>query len=377
MRHRVRLLGGAMLAAGLGLMLVILTHGAAQGRATTTRPQAARTATVGSTSVATTTAPATTTRTPKQDLPGYGKPPVLLGDNNTPEQFVLGQLYALALQRLDYRVVLSRNIGPPPVTQGALAQGSLDIYPEYLNVWDGQIVGLKHQPRTVAKAFASGERYARAHKLLLLPPTPFSDIAGIAVSSEYASGNHLRKIGNLEPYDDYMTFGAPLPFLQGPDGLHALEHAYHFKPKITQQIDVGSSYRDLSSGVVQAAYASSTDPQLADTNFRLLANPKHVLGVGNVVPVVSEKTLKVEGPAFAATIQRVDALLTTSAMRGLNAEVELLHQSPTTVARTFLQGNGILRPPSWSKTGVLPPPSGSQTGTSVSVTRTGGGETTG
>lgn len=350
-----RLGGGLFAAAGVGLAVATFAHGTAQGKTGTQQ--------TGTTTSATVT-------NPKEALPGYGKPPVLLGDENTPEQFILGQLYAQALTAEGYRVQLTANIGPPAVTQQALAQGSLDVYPEYLDVWDGQVVGMKRQPRTLAWAFKNGQRYARAHKLRLLPPTPFSDTAGIAVTSEYASGNHLRKIGSLHPLNEYLTFGGPLPFLQGPDGLHALEHAYHFKPARVQALDVGSSYGDLSNGVVQAAYASTTDPQLADTNYRLLADPKHVMGVGNVVPVVSTKTLKAEGPAFVGALEQVDVLLTTTSMRGLNAEVELKHRSPDTVARTFLQGNGILPPPWWSKNGVLP-----AGGTTTSATDTTGAGT--
>lgn len=340
-------------AAGAGLVVAVVAHGTAEGKS-------------GSAQTGTTTTRATVTNA-QQALPGYGKPPVLLGDKNTPEQFILGQLYLQGLKAEGYQVSLTANIGPPSVAQQALAQGSLDIYPEYLNVWDGQVAKLKRQPRTLAWAYVTGQRYARAHKLVLLPPTPFSDTAGVVVTSEYGSGNHLRKIGQLRPVDDYLTFGGPLPFLQSPDGLHALEHAYHFKPATVQQIDVGSSYGDLRNGVVQAAYASTTDPQLSSTNYRLLADPKHVMGVGNVVPVVSRKTLKAEGPPFAGVLEQIDALLTTSAMRGLNAEVELKHRSPQTVARTFLQGNGILPPPWWSKKGVLP-----AGGTTTSTTGTTG-----
>jgi glycine betaine/choline ABC-type transport system substrate-binding protein len=144
-----------------------------------------------------------------------------------------------------------------------------------------------------------------------------------------------------------------------------------------QQLDVGGGYAALTDGQVQAAYASTTDPQLADPDYRLLADPEHVFGIGNVVPVVSEQTLLVEGPAFIATLEQVDSLLRTRVMRGLNAEVELQHHSAAQVARTFLQGNGILPPPPWATRGVQLPPSTTTGTTATSTNDTGGAETTG
>jgi osmoprotectant transport system substrate-binding protein len=69
-----------------------------------------------------------------------------------------------------------------------------------------------------------------------------------------------------------------------------------------------------------------------------------VFGFGNVVPVTTQHVLDVEGPAFALTIERVDSTLTTSAMRGLNAEVEISGHGSIPVAQQFLQGHGILTP---------------------------------
>jgi glycine betaine/choline ABC-type transport system substrate-binding protein len=48
-----------------------------------------------------------------------------------------------------------------------------------------------------------------------------------------------------------------------------------------------------------------------------------------------------EGPAFAATIERVSRLLTTPVMRRLNAAVDIQNQDPAVVAKQFLLAHGI------------------------------------
>jgi osmoprotectant transport system substrate-binding protein len=71
----------------------------------------------------------------------------------------------------------------------------------------------------------------------------------------------------------------------------------------------------------------------------------NMFGWGNVVPVASTKALEAEGPVFEATVNRVSALLTLSAMRELNADVELNNQDPAVVAQQFLQSAGLLPQP--------------------------------
>ena len=78
-------------------------HASSVGRAALTTP-----ATTTPTTDTATTTPASTTA---PALPGTGKPAVVIGDKNFTEQFVLGELYDLALQADGFSVSLNRNIG--------------------------------------------------------------------------------------------------------------------------------------------------------------------------------------------------------------------------------------------------------------------------
>jgi glycine betaine/choline ABC-type transport system substrate-binding protein len=56
------------------------------------------------------------------------------------------------------------------------------------------------------------------------------------------------------------------------------------------------------------------------------------------------KVLQAEGPAFAATINDVTALLTTNVIRWLNGQVDVAHRDPAGVAREFLETHGVIPP---------------------------------
>jgi osmoprotectant transport system substrate-binding protein len=295
-------------------------------------------ASTGDTSTATPTATTSTTTT----LPGTGRPSVTLGDKNTTEQFVLGELYDLALSAQGFSVSLTRNIGPPNVSYQALEQGNLNLYPEYLNVWNTQVVNDQHQHGSVASAFETADVWAEEHQLELLQPSPGADTQGIAVTSAFARAHHLRTLADLARLSPTLTLGAPLQFTQSATALPALEAAYGLTPAKTVTVVIGDQYKDLLDGTIEAAYVQTTDGELATSQFRLLSDPKHVNGFGNIVPVVTASTVAAEGPVFVDTLNRVDALLSTQALRVLNAQVDLEQMDPLTVAKQFLEQHGLL-----------------------------------
>jgi osmoprotectant transport system substrate-binding protein len=304
---------------------------------TTTTNSSPTTATTGSTSTPTTTAPV---------LPGTGKPAIALGDQNTPEQFILGELYRIALSDQGYTIMTTQNIGTSVTSEQALTGGTLDLYPAYLNQWDTQVAGDNATFPTLHDALLAGEGYAAEHNLELLTPTPFSDTDGLAVTNTFAGANDLRTLAGLSHVAGPLTLGAPLEFSATGGGLASIEQTYGFLPTSTQPVDIGLQYQELAAGTIQVAFVQTSDWQLALGQFTLLADPRHVLGFGNVVPVTTTAVAAAEGPAFVTTINRVSALLTTTVMRELNQDVELLGESPDDVATAFLESNGIYPPAS-------------------------------
>lgn len=325
-----------MLTAGL---LIGLSTGAASAGHTITAPgpSGTGTGTVPEPVVTTVTQPTV----PVSDLPGTNKPTIVLGDMNTPEQFIIGQLYEIALEAQGYTITLTRNIGAPSYRIWALHHDRLSIYPEYLGEWNSSVAHLHRRFRTLQASLGAARRYADRHGLVLLPPTPFSDTSCVAVLSQYAQANHIASIPQLAKGGP-IIFGAPTVFQTSPDGVPALAQSYHLSPDYVQPIGDGLQYWWLRTGNVQAAYCSSTDPALASTRYIQLQDPKSIFGHGNVVPVTTPRVIRLEGKPFVRTLERVDALLTQRAIRGLNAEVQLGNHQPDQIAEQFLEGNGIL-----------------------------------
>ena len=295
---------------------------------------------------ATTSTHTTTTTTP----PGTGKPTVTIGDKNYTEQFVLGELYYEALQAQGFSVDINQNIGPTQVTMQALASGQLGMYPEYLNVWNSQVVGDTRQFKTRHAAYLVGNRYALTHGLELLNPTPFSDTSAVGVTDHFAEQNRLHTIGDLSKVEASLTLGGPPQFKgETTGGLPSVTQGYGVVPAAFKSLEIGQQYKALDQDTVQAAVVNTTDAELTSGDYTLLGDPLRVFGIGNVVPVVSSQVLDEEGPVFADTVNKVSALLTLPAIRAMNAAVDLGAESPANVARRFLVDHGLV-PPSSSVT---------------------------
>lgn len=286
------------------------------------------------------TSAATTTTTA---LPGQGRPPVTVGDTNTyPEQFVLGALYQQALMAEGYSVTVNRNIGPVEVRVKALESGTVSVYPEYVDMWDTSVADYKGPFHTARAAYAAGQQYALQNDLQLLNPTPFSDTSGLAVRVPYAVQHALNSVGDLRKVQATLTIGGPPQFQTDSPGLDQVEQSYAFVPTNFKALAVGGQYSALDQNAIQAAAVNTTDGQLASGQYFLLTDPRHVFGWGNVVPVVSQNALVQEGPAFMATINEVDKLLTLRVMRELNADVAVLNEDPVKVAQQFLQAHHLV-----------------------------------
>jgi glycine betaine/choline ABC-type transport system substrate-binding protein len=266
---------------------------------------------------------------------------VTIGDKNFTEQFILGELYYYALRAQGFSVELNQNIGPLEVSMQDLKNGSLAMYPEYLNTWISQVAHAPGPFATRQAAYQAGQAYATAHGLRLLDATPFSDTNAVGVTFDYAVQHGLTTIWDLRRVEHEMSLGGPPQFQQESHGLPAVESAYGLTPRIYKPLEIGGQYQALDGGQVQAAVVNTTDAQLSTGDYTLLGDPQGVFPWGNAIPVVSAKVLAAEGPAFATTINEVSALLTTPVIRELNAEVDLLGENPATVATQFLAENGI------------------------------------
>jgi osmoprotectant transport system substrate-binding protein len=280
--------------------------------------------------------------TSSSDQPGEGKPAVTIGTKDFTEEFVLGNLYAQALEAKGYQVNLKENIGSTEIIDKSLTSGEIDGYPEYTGVSLSVVAKndkLTESPEETAQLV---KEFYEGRGQVVSEATPFQDTDAIATTKEFASENGLKAVPDLKKLDSF-TIGARPEFKNRFNGLKGMEQVYGIKNAKFKQLALGLQYPSLDKGDVDAANVFSTDAQLASGKYTVLEDPKGVFGFQNVYFVINkDKYDALGGQEFMDVINSVNALLTEEAMTSMNAAVDLDKKKPADVAQAFLEANGLL-----------------------------------
>jgi osmoprotectant transport system substrate-binding protein len=274
-------------------------------------------------------------------LPGKGKPTVTIGDKNFPEELILGQLYAKALQAKGFKVKLKANIGSSEIVDKALTSHQLDMYPEYTGTILSELAHKTKSPHNANDAFNQAKKFEQSRGFTLLNKTPFFDSDAIGVLKSYATENKLKSVADLKKLGTNFKVGALPEFKTRFTGLVGLKQAYGVVPTFVPLGKTEIVYTAIDSGKINGGDVFTTDAQLASGKYTLLKDPKFIFGFQNVAPVVSQKVVKAEGPAFAKALNAVSAKLTTPAIQAMNKAVVLDKKDPGAVAAAFLKANGL------------------------------------
>ena len=274
-------------------------------------------------------------------LPGKGKPAVTLATKNFTEEYILGELYAQALRRRGFTVVLKQNVGSSEIVDRALATGVIDVYPEYIGVIAGELSSSKVRPKSRSETYRLAKAYEEKRGFTILEPTPGFDADANAVKPALARKYNLKSTADLKRLGRF-TYGGPPENATRFQGAVGMRQVYGLDKLVYVPLTIERRYPALDSGRIDVAAVFTTEGQLTNKRrYVLLSDPKGIFGFQNIVPVVSKKVLREEGPEFARTLNAVSAKLTNEALQRMNAAVDLRKQKPADVARRFLRQNGL------------------------------------
>ena len=288
-------------------------------------------------SPATSAAPASSSSNPLSGGAATGT--VVIGSANFPENEVLAEVYALALQAKGVKVTTKLNIGSREVYYPQIEKGAITIIPDY----NGNLLTVKVDPNATAKTTADVDAALAAKlpsTLTVLTPASAQDSDSITVTAATAAKYHLKSIADLAPYAKDLVLGAPPEFKTRPYGIAGLKANYGLTFKSFDPLDEAGpiTLAALTSGKVQAADVFSTDPAIISDKLVSLADPKFNFASQNVIPLVYKPDLT---PTITDTLNAVDAKLTTAALLQLDVAVITNKQDYTTAAQQWLQSVGL------------------------------------
>src|SRR5215210_6799170 len=130
---------------------------------------------------------------------GGGGPTITIGSKNFTEQYILGELYAQALEANGFNVEKKLDLGSEQIADKALQNGQIDMYPEYTGTALFQTLGYKgKQPETPETTYkkAKGLYAKRDPADTMLTPAPFNNTYGIFVREDVAEQNDLKTLAD-------------------------------------------------------------------------------------------------------------------------------------------------------------------------------------
>jgi len=279
----------------------------------------------------------TTTSTPA----GGNNPKIVLGSKNFSEETLLGQLYGQALKVKGFPVTYKPSIGSSELIDTAITSGKINVYPEYTGIIALDLAKVKNAPKSAAATYQAAKKFEETRGLTLLDPTPFADTDTFTMLTSTAQKDGVTKMSDLSKLPSFSYAGYPecqtrITCILGMKQIYGLKHIKFV------QLGTISVYTLLDEHKVDGGDGFSTDPQQLQSKYTALVDDKHIFGFQNVAPVVKQSLLSGPGGALLKqTLNDVSAKLTLKAMQQMNKAVVIDKQSVASVAKTFLQANGL------------------------------------
>jgi osmoprotectant transport system substrate-binding protein len=277
-----------------------------------------------------------------------GGPAITIGSKDFTEQFILGELYAQALEANGFNVEKKLNLGSEQIADKALQNGQIDMYPEYTGTalvatldYEGDPASLKTPEETYQKA---KELYAQRDPAdTMLTPAPFNNSYGIFVRSEVAEERDLETLADLAEASPDLTFVSYSQFQNRSDGYPNMQKNYPAldfgEIRIVNQL--GLRYQGLQGGEGDVGVGFTTDGQLASDELVVMEDPKGIWPFYYPAPVVRTEVLE-QNPEMRDVLNEVSASLDVETMRELNGQVDLEQEDPEDVAAEHLEDEGIV-----------------------------------
>jgi osmoprotectant transport system substrate-binding protein len=284
---------------------------------------------------------ATQTPAATEEAPATAElPAITVGSANFPENVLLAEIYAGALQAKGAEVSKKLNVGSREALYPAIQNGDIDLLPEYTGALLSFVSKGEAEARdTEGQVTALTE--ALPAELVLLEPAAAEDKDSVTCTKEITDRLNLKSLDDLGPVSDQVVMGGPPELKERAGfGLPGLERVYGIKFKQFRSLDVAGplTVAALKDNKIDCANLFSTQSAIAENGFVTLEDPKGIVEAENVIPLISKEKAT---PEVTETLNAVSAKLDTEGLKELVRQVEVDKDSPASVAEAWLGENGL------------------------------------
>ena len=293
-----------------------------------------------------------------------------IGSANFPENELLAEIYAAALDDAGVEVDTQLNIGSreayiagiedgsvrscdPKITAFAIApslslavagnartarieDGSIDAIPEYTG---GLATFLNPEiTATSSEDVLADLQENLPEEMQVLEISEAEDKDSLVVTAETAEELDLTSIADLADHAGDLTLGGPPEFESRPNGVDGLSEVYGLEFASFRSLAAGANLtvQSLANGQVDVANIFTTNPAIEENDFVVLEDPESLFAAQNVVPLIRADAVT---PTIEETLNEVSAALDTDNLTSMMVQVQSEGEDPAEVAREFVDEN--------------------------------------
>jgi osmoprotectant transport system substrate-binding protein len=269
---------------------------------------------------------------------GAKKGTVVVGSANFPENVLLGEIYAQALEGSGAKVDRKFNIGSREVIFNQIKKGGLTVLPEY----NGALLAYLDKNATAEDTAAVNAEVAKKlpSSLELLTSSKAEDKDSVTVTKATADKYRLKTLEDLAPVAKNFVLGGPSEFETRKHGVVGLQSEYGMEFKSFKSLDTAGpiTVAALKKGDIQAANLFSTDPAIKANSFVALEDPKNLFGAQNVTPLVYKSGVDDAG---RKALDSVSSKLDTETLATMVKRLVVDKEDASTLAKEWLSSAGI------------------------------------
>lgn len=279
--------------------------------------------------------------------------PVVVASKIDTEGALLGNMMVHVLKANGIGVEDRTEFGPTDIIRKAIANGEIDVYPEYTG--NGGFFFEGTDPATWKD---SDKGYQTVKKLDLekngivwLRPAPANNTWAISVRRDLSGKEGLRTLEDMAAFVNRggtVKLACSDEFTSRPDALPAFEKAYGFKLKKEQLLilsggNTATTEKAAAEGTdgVNFAMAYGTDGALGALGLWVLEDTKGVQPVYQPAPIIRKPVLD-RHPQIERLLNPVFASLDRVTLQRLNAQIAIEGRDAAAVAKDYLLSKGFL-----------------------------------
>ncbi|MFE1798927.1 MULTISPECIES: ABC transporter substrate-binding protein [unclassified Streptomyces] len=270
---------------------------------------------------------------------GGGKA-IVVGSANFPENQLLAEIYAQALEDKGLKVTRKFDIGAREVYYDQVVKGGITVFPEYNGALLSTAVDKKSTATDTEEI--NTELKAKLPKSVeILDSAAAEDKDSVTVTAETAAKYKLKSLADLKPVAKDLTIGAGSEFKTRTQGGVGLKDVYGVEFGKFQPLDAGAQstlLKLLKDDKVQAANLYTTDPAIVEDKLVVLEDPKNLFSSQNVTPLVYKSAVNDKAKS---ALNAISAKLTTEDLLDMMKKISNDKEDSADVAKEWLTSAGL------------------------------------